>query len=241
MIYNICFIFILFFCYSVSGWIIECTYCSYKQKKFVHDRGFLIGPYCPIYGWGGIAIYLLLSKYQNDPITLFILAAVGASVLEYLTSYFMEKMFKARWWDYSDKKFNIEGRICLGNAALFGLLGMLFVYYVNPFAIDLLKSIPNNILIIISIILMVIYLIDNILSFIIVSKLKSSFAKVNKDSTSDIDKEIKEILNSYNFFVKRLFNAFPNFNGEIIPKKLQEIASDIDKVRIKNRKHKKTN
>ena len=172
----------------------ECAFCSYNQKKLVYDRGFLIGPYCPIYGWGGIAIYLLLSKYENDPITLFVLAAVGASVLEYVTSYLMEKMFKARWWDYSEKRFNIEGRVCLVNSILFGILGMIFVYFINPFAVDLLHKIPHNILIVISIIIMVIYLADNILSFVIVSKLKSSFSKLNKDSTTDIDKQIKEVL-----------------------------------------------
>ncbi len=214
----------------------ECAFCSYNQKKLVYDRGFLIGPYCPIYGWGGIAIYLLLSKYENDPITLFVLAAVGASVLEYVTSYLMEKMFKARWWDYSEKRFNIEGRVCLVNSILFGILGMIFVYFINPFAVDLLHKIPHNILIVISIIIMVIYLADNILSFVIVSKLKSSFSKLNKDSTTDIDKQIKEVLKNYNFFIRRLFNAFPNFNGEVIPKKLQEIATSIETTTKKKRK-----
>lgn len=214
----------------------ECAFCSYIQKKLVHDRGFLIGPYCPIYGWGGIAIYLLLSKYENDPITLFVLAAVGASVLEYVTSYLMEKMFKARWWDYSEKRFNIEGRVCLVNSILFGILGIIFVYFINPFAVDLLHKIPHNILIVISIIIMVIYLADNILSFVIVSKLKSSFSKLNKDSTTDIDKQIKEVLKNYNFFIRRLFNAFPNFNGEVIPKKLQEIATSIETTTKKKRK-----
>lgn len=214
----------------------ECAFCSYIQKKLVHDRGFLIGPYCPIYGWGGIAIYLLLGKYENDPITLFVLAAVGASVLEYVTSYLMEKMFKARWWDYSEKRFNIEGRVCLVNSILFGILGMIFVYFINPFAVDLLHKIPHNILIVISIIIMVIYLADNILSFVIVSKLKSSFSKLNKDSTTDIDKQIKEVLKNYNFFIRRLFNAFPNFNGEVIPKKLQEIATSIETTTKKKRK-----
>lgn len=214
----------------------ECAFCSYNQKKLVYDRGFLIGPYCPIYGWGGIAIYLLLSKYENDPITLFVLAAVGASVLEYVTSYLMEKMFKARWWDYSEKRFNIEGRVCLVNSILFGILGMIFVYFINPFAVDLLHKLPHNILIVISIIIMVIYLVDNILSFVIVSKLKSSFSKLNKDSTTDIDKQIKEVLKNYNFFIRRLFNAFPNFNGEVIPKKLQEIATSIETTTKKKRK-----
>ena len=106
--YNICFYFFMFFCYSIFGWVMECICCSINEKRFVHDRGFLIGPYCPIYGYGAMYMYLFLNRYYDDLITLFVMAVVGTSLLEYLTSYFMEKIFKARWWDYSNVRFILE-------------------------------------------------------------------------------------------------------------------------------------
>lgn len=106
--------FMLFFIYAILGWIIETTLVSIEKRKFV-NRGFLIGPYCPIYGFGGLAITILLKNYTKDPIVLFLMAVIICGTLEYFTSYIMEKIFKARWWDYSAKKYNINGRICLEN------------------------------------------------------------------------------------------------------------------------------
>lgn len=242
MLYDICFLFILFIFYSIIGWFCECIACSIQTKIWIKDRGFLIGPYCPIYGWGGLFAHLILSNYYNDPIVLFILAAVGASVLEYFTSYCMEKLFKARWWDYSNRRFNLEGRVCLGNALLFGLMGMVFVYIVNPFITDIFKSISNSKLILISIIAMIIFLIDNILTFTIVTKLKLRVTNIRKDSTLEIEKQIREFLTSYNFFIKRLLKAFPKFKfslpkGDKIKKKIQDILNNIDKAK-KNEKNK---
>ena len=126
---NILTYFMLFFIYAILGWIIETTLVSIEKKKFV-NRGFLIGPYCPIYGFGGLAITILLKNYTKDPIVLFLMAVIICACLEYFTSYIMEKLFKARWWDYSKKKYNINGRICLETIIPFGLLGC-FVTYVS--------------------------------------------------------------------------------------------------------------
>ena len=124
-------VFLLFVIYSIIGWIVETFHCFFLTKKFV-NRGFLIGPYCPIYGIGCICIIELLRKYLGDPLVLFILSALICSIDEYVISYIMEKLFKNRWWDYSDKKFNINGRICLQNSIIFGFLAFLVVYIVNP-------------------------------------------------------------------------------------------------------------
>ena len=97
----------LFFIYSLAGWLIEMIPATIREKKFV-DRGFLVGPYCPIYGCGVILITLLLQKYADDVVVSFFLSVIICGTLEYLTSYFMEKIFKARWWDYSNNKFNIN-------------------------------------------------------------------------------------------------------------------------------------
>lgn len=94
--------FLLFIIYAVIGWCMEVICKLIQYKKFV-DRGFLIGPYCPIYGVGALLITFFLNKYVQDPVVLFVMAVVVCGILEYLTSYFMEKIYHARWWDYSSK------------------------------------------------------------------------------------------------------------------------------------------
>ena len=136
--------FLLFFIYSVVGWAIETCYIFLTRDKLV-NRGFLIGPYCPIYGAGAIAMIFYLSQYKDNALTVFLLGSLICSVIEYVTSYLMEKIFKARWWDYSRLKFNLNGRICLQNAILFGLLGLVLIYFINPFVITRL-SISNIII-----------------------------------------------------------------------------------------------
>ena len=103
---------LIFFIYATAGWIMESTMISIQNKKFV-NRGFLIGPVCPIYGYGVVLVSVLLKKYQNDLIITFFMSIIICGILEYFTSFFMEKIFNARWWDYSKRKFNINGRVCL--------------------------------------------------------------------------------------------------------------------------------
>lgn len=207
--YNICLYFFMFYCYSIMGWIVECIALSIEKKKFVHDRGFLIGPYCPIYGYGAMYMYFFLGRYYHEPITLFVMAVVGTSILEYLTSYLMEKIFQARWWDYSNVRYNLEGRICLRNSLAFGILGVAFTYLINPVFLFIIKKIPSIVLIVIGIILFITFLVDNILTFIIMNGLKNKLSNIRKDSTSDIDKQVKEILSKHTFYINKLFNSFP--------------------------------
>ena len=122
------FIYFLFFIiYSFLGWLLEVTVKLVEDQRFI-NRGFLIGPVCPIYGFGALLLQLLLNKYINDPWTLFIMIILTCSVLEYSTSYILEKLFHTRWWDYSRKKFNINGRICLETMIPFGIFGLIIMY-----------------------------------------------------------------------------------------------------------------
>ena len=97
--------FLLFIIYAFLGWVMEVTAKLIQYKRFI-NRGFLVGPYCPIYGFGAVLITILLERYLYDPVILFVMAIVTCATLEYLTSWIMEKLFKARWWDYSNRKFN---------------------------------------------------------------------------------------------------------------------------------------
>ena len=117
--------------YSVIGWVYESTICSIGQRKLI-NRGFLNGPYCPIYGTGAVLVLLVLGRIQN-PVLLFFAGAVLTCSLEYLTSWLMEKLFHARWWDYSKRKFNIGGRVCLIGAVVFGAFSVVLILVLHPF------------------------------------------------------------------------------------------------------------
>jgi Predicted membrane protein len=119
-----------FVIYSILGWVYETILCSVKQKRFI-NRGFLNGPYCPIYGCGAVLDILLLGKITN-PVLLFLAAALLTGVLEYFTSFTMEKLFHARWWDYSDKKFNINGRVYLTGVIAFGIFSLVLILFLHP-------------------------------------------------------------------------------------------------------------
>ena len=156
----------------------------------------------------------LLTKYMKSPLILFIVAIFICSVLEYFTSYIMEKLFKARWWDYSNMKFNINGRICLETMIPFGLLGMFVLYIVNPFITNKIEMLPNNIFYILSIILFAIFITDFFVSLDIIVKIKSTFKSVEKDSTEEIAKKVKNILFEKNWLFRRIFKAFPDIKNQ---------------------------
>ncbi len=239
--YHICFYFLMFFSYSVMGWFVECICCTIERKKITFDRGFLLGPYCPIYGYGAMYMYFFLSRYYHEPITLLIMAIVGTSAIEFATSYVMEKIFKARWWDYSEMKYNLDGRICLRNSFLFGILGVIFIYIINPIILYLFKAIPEMVLIGISSILFIIFTIDTIVSFSIMMKLKLNLQNIKKDSTSYIDKEVKKIISSNSFYLKKLFHAFPKVKlvipkGEQIISSIQKTLGGFDELRKERKK-----
>lgn len=222
---NLIFYVLLFFCYSILGWIMEVSCKLISDRKFI-NRGFLIGPWCPIYGCGGLLITLLLNKYINDPITLFIMAILVCSILEYSTSYVLEKLFNARWWDYNHYRFNINGRICLETMIPFGLLGLFIMYVSNPFLINIFNNIPSIILYIICSILSLLFILDYIVSFNVISKISKRGIELqkglftSKDNTEKITKMVyEEIIKRKKKLQKRVMDSFPNFEFIINRKK----------------------
>ena len=200
--------FFIFIIYTFLGWVLEVAFIFIKTKRFV-NRGFLIGPACPIYGFGALIMMFYLTQYKDEPFTVFIMGAFICSTLEYITSYIMEKIFKARWWDYSDKKFNVNGRICLTYAFLFGLCGVIMICFTNPIIIYLLNLIPENIMVIISSIFLIIFITDVLVSFNIISKFKTTALNIAKDSTEEINKKVIETIKN-KVLQKRIVKAFPS-------------------------------
>ena len=215
--------FLLFISYAFLGWGMEIG-CKYVQfGKFI-NRGFLIGPYCPIYGWGAIAITILLKRYTYDPLVLFIMSTLVCSIIEYFTSYFMEKKYHARWWDYSNKKFNINGRICLETLIPFGILGLFIMYVTNPMLFNIYQSMSEIVVHIISITLFIIFIVDNIISSNIISSVNVEGSKLVKDNTEEITEKVKQILREKSWLHRRLINAYPD---------LKDIRVKIKKVKEK--------
>ena len=121
-----------FVAYAVLGWVYESTYCTIVDRRW-QNRGFLYGPLCPIYG---VAVIAAIAACQlmaargivPEPWQVFAACALGAATLEYITSWTLEQLFHARWWDYSNMPLNLNGRICVPAMVLFGLMGLLVVY-----------------------------------------------------------------------------------------------------------------
>ncbi len=207
-------IFLLFMIYSLIGWIVEIIDIYFYTKK-IANRGFLIGPYCPIYGVGTTIMTFIFNHSSDDLFGIFAKAMIVCALLEYTTSYVMEKLFKKRWWDYSHRKYNLNGRVCLENLVLFGIAGCILVKFTNPFFNDLIMNLPSVIANTASIIIAVIFIADIIISFKIVNKLKN--VKFNtKDSTDQIKGKMYENLN---YITKRMITAFPQLRESKLRKK----------------------
>lgn len=204
---NFLFYFLLFFIYSVIGWFVEVTYVYIGTKKFI-NRGFLIGPYIPIYGYSALIMALYLTQYKDNPLTVFLLAIFICTFIEYMISFNMEKLFNARWWDYSNSKFNINGRVCLKNGLGFGFLSLLLIYLINPWLVNLLGKLNPKLLIIISIICLVIFVADFITSLIVTFDIKNKIKKFDSDSTTEIRELINEKIKK-KLLKRRVLNAFP--------------------------------
>lgn len=231
--------FLLFILYSFIGWCGEIVISFMQNKRFI-NRGFLMGPCCPIYGCGCVLLALLLSKYANDLVVLFCLSMIICSVLEYLTSWIMEIIFKMRWWDYSHLKFNINGRICLYYGAPFGVIGTLVVKYINPFLLNILDKIPAIYYNSFVVILACVFVLDVIVSSNVIFNLKNFVSASKKDSTEDLKKEIKKKMKINNSLYMRLIKAFPDFKKIIkVPNVKKKKKQSKNKNKVKKDNHKK--
>jgi len=233
---------VLFAIYSVLGWIMEVILGFIQHKKFV-NRGFLVGPYCPIYGFGVVAITLLLGNFMKTMGSLSLADNIWISsivimcicgVLEYFTSYIMEKIFKARWWDYHRFKFNINGRICLETLIPFTIIGQFMLRYGSPTFIYIISKINQPWLHILVGAILVIFIVDISVSYNIIH----SFRKVSKeakDNTEEITKKVKEII-SKSWRGRRLVSAFPNVDIDVIREKIRKTVEESkEKIEIKKK------
>jgi uncharacterized membrane protein len=216
---------LFFFIFSFCGWLFECAISLFRDHEIV-NRGFYNGPYCPIYGAGAL-LFLLIMQWTDRPLELFFFGGLIACVLEYLTSWLMEKLYKARWWDYSNWPFNINGRVCLYGFLTFGAFSALMPFMKN--GIDwLINLIPSQHRLTVAAIILGIFVIDFIYSNHIIISFNRSLRKIQKQLSKSfplniINRGKRAILflkigdKKYKLLTwqqRRLLNAFPGFKSK---------------------------
>lgn len=204
---------IMLFLFSILGWVMEVTLKFIQYHRFI-NRGFLIGPYCPIYGFGVIGVTILvgglLGRAGTYPET-FMAGFVICGFLEYMTSLYMEKMFHARWWDYSNKPMNLHGRIWIGNLILFGLASVIIVKLIDPHYFNFIATIDPLIISVLAWIIIILMVSDYILSHILMNIVKKEIDNSTGDNTEEISRQIHELLRNRSALHRRILRAYPDF------------------------------
>lgn len=213
---------IMAFIFSILGWIMEVTLKYIQYHRFI-DRGFLIGPYCPIYGFGVVGVTILvggLIGWKGTILETFMAGFVICGFLEYMTSFYMEKMFHARWWDYSTKPMNLNGRIWIGNLILFGIASVVIVRFIAPHYFEFIDRIDPVILSVLAWIILIFMSADYVLSHILMNIVKKEIDNTVGDNTEEISLRMHELLKNRSLLQRRIYQAYPDFKA--IPQDLKE-------------------
>ncbi len=225
----------IFFIFSVIGWLIEVTLKSIQFKKFT-NRGFLVGPYCPIYGLGAFLIVLTnnyLGTYDKSLALIFLTSVFICGLVEYLVSYFLEKIYHARWWDYSTKPMNLNGRIWIGNLILFGLGGLAIVKIFNPIFMEVFYKLDLSMRKYLVIFISVLMFVDYIVSYFVMKLVKVNVEQSQADNTEDIKNEIKLLASNKNILYNRFIDAYPEvkYRTDRIKERLKDLEQETKRLR----------
>lgn len=191
-------IYICFFIYSIIGWIWESFLCSSVELKKLVNRGFFLGPYCPIYGLGATLSYLLLRDIVSATL-IFILASIVSCTIEYIVGYILEKMFKDRWWNYDNYPFQLHGRVCLYGLVIFGLANVVIVKFSTPFLMFSLSVIKDSILIGLAISISLVSFVDLIITISARKKLNKRLSNIHERLEEKADIYFENMTNSSAF------------------------------------------
>lgn len=191
-------IYICFFIYSIIGWIWESFLCSSVELKKLVNRGFFLGPYCPIYGLGATLSYLLLRDIGSATL-IFILASIVSCTIEYIVGYILEKIFKDRWWNYDNYPFQLHGRVCLYGLVIFGLANVVIVKFSTPFLMFSLSIIKDSILIGLAISISLVSFVDLIITISARKKLNKRLSNIHERLEEKADIYFENMTNSSAF------------------------------------------
>ena len=215
---------LLFFFYSAAGWLLESIYCSIGEKKII-NRGFLTGPVCPIYGTAAIVMTVLIyNPFKDKPLTVFLLGIILCDIVEYITSYVMEKLFAARWWDYTYELLNLNGRICLKHSLYWGVISVVFVKVIHPSVDRLYDKINGEYIFYIFIITVIVFMIDLANAVIKASDIR----KLQKKLTLMLD----TVTSGFNIAVETVEDKYAYFKDAIEKQsvKVNEFNEQLDEI-----------
>ena len=248
---------LFFYIYCFIGWVIESIIVSVEHRKLV-NRGFLRGPYLPLYGFGALTILFICLPFKEEPILVYLFGLIGTTVLEYFTGWAMEACLKTKYWDYSNQKFNYKGRICLTSSLFWGFLSLLMIYVLHkPIEKAVLTLYDEHILIftIIVITISCLFVSDMVYAFKTaldlnkllekITKLKAEAATIRKQISEDksnkkahlhtrlqnLKDEHKATIEKIGFFRANMVKAHPNAQSLRFNEALQDVRE-----RLNNRK-----
>ena len=224
---NIIFYFLI---YSFLGWCLESIYKSILNRKPTNS-GFLYGPFCPMYGIGAV-IMIMAGKLTNNIFTTFIMAFCIFSIWEYIVAVVLEKLFKTKYWDYSNLKFNFQGRICLKNSIYWGILGVLLIYVIQPLIESLTNKLPEGILTYINTILLIAMSVDSIITVLKIMFIDKKIRQVFEIGET-IKEKIAELKNNDRLEKIRKENKENRETMESIQNLISELKAKQDILKIK--------
>lgn len=221
---------LMFFFYSACGWCLESLYCSIGEKRFV-NRGFMTGPMCPIYGTAALVLILFIyNPFKDNPLMVFILGIVLCDIVEYMTSLLMEKLFSARWWDYTYEFMNIGGRICLKHSLYWGVISIVFVKTIHPAVEGLYDKIDGPYLKIIFTIVLIVFTLDMLSAVRKALDVRKLQRKIN-DLTQTLSEELAIIKLSledkYTVIQKVVYKHTDKLSN--LKTQIEELASETEK------------
>lgn len=240
-----------FYFYCFFGWVFESTYVSLKKKQLV-NRGFMRGPFLPIYGSGGIMMLVVSMPFQDNVFLTYIAGCIGATALEFFTGMTMEALFKVRYWDYSDQKFNYKGHICLSSTIAWGFLTILMTEFLHRGVERVVFALPELLVTIVTVVISCVMLVDMTLSvkaamdlrdlLIALEKAKEEMERIQKrldvivavandeiemrrmERSMKIDELMEDIEERFNSFKERM-KLEPSAFVEEIREEIQELRT----------------
>ena len=226
---------LLFFTFSFLGWCMEVA-LKYRQYHRFINRGFLTGPWLPIYGTGVTLITVavgLLPSEQASYGAIFLVSFVLCGAVEYGVSWFLEKYCHARWWDYSQKPMNLNGRVWIGNLMLFGLAGVIIGGFLDPLIFALFDRASLRVRAYIAGFLTAVMVADLIMTLFILKLVKTGVESSQADNTEQINREVRLLLSDRSVFHKRFAEAYPEvvYRTDRIAARMEAIKAETERLR----------
>ena len=220
----------LFVIYAFLGWCLEVAIAKIQTGNFI-NRGFLNGPFCPIYGFSVMAVIILLSPFKSSLLVLFIGSVLLATFIEFITGYILEKTFNQKWWDYTDEPLNIKGYICLWTSLAWGIACVIVIYILQPLVNNFIHWLSNDVGNIIAISLIIVLLTDLVVTIsslskvrqklIVLKDIRDKIGLMSKNISDNNLQELDTLKNKYQVIIdrkiigyNRIIKAFPKLNSE---------------------------